>query len=61
MPEQLLLKIITGPRAGYSLHLTDKKEILIGRKKGHIILEDPLISSQHARLFVQKTHGTYKI
>jgi pSer/pThr/pTyr-binding forkhead associated (FHA) protein len=54
MPEQLLLKILTGPRAGYSLPLNDKKEILIGRKKGHIILEDPLISSQHARLFLQK-------
>lgn len=47
----ILLKILTGPRAGYSLPLNNKKEIYIGRKKGHIILEDPMISSQHALLF----------
>ena len=51
---EILLKILTGPRAGYSLPLHDKKEIYIGRKKGHIILEDPLISSQHALLFLKK-------
>ena len=47
----ILLKILTGPGAGYSLPLSNKKEIYIGRKKGHVILEDPLISSQHALLF----------
>ena len=49
----LLLKILTGPKMGYSLPLQDQKEIRIGRKRGTLILQDPLISSEHARLYLR--------
>jgi len=49
----LLLKILTGPKMGYSLPLKDQKEIRIGRKRGTLILQDPLISSEHARLYLR--------
>jgi len=51
----LLLKILTGPKMGYSLPLKDQKEIRIGRKRGTLLLQDPLISSEHARLYIRGT------
>lgn len=61
------LKILTGPREGLNIPLKDTP-IVIGRKKGDIIINDPLISGSHAKIYptsegwyiedLQSTNGT---
>ena len=45
------LKILTGPRQGLNVPLSAASILLIGRKKGELILNDPLVSSAHAKIF----------
>lgn len=51
------LKILSGPREGLNIPLKDSP-IIIGRKKGDIIINDPLISGSHAK-FYPSTEGWY--
>ena len=51
------LKILSGPREGLNIPLKDSP-IVIGRKKGDIIINDPLISGSHAK-FYPSTEGWY--
>ena len=54
----LVLKVLNGSQRGLSFPLHNKTEVRIGRKIGDVIIEDPLISSKHARLF-QRSEGWY--
>ena len=52
------IKFTEGPREGHNFELSRTKEILIGRKRGDLILNDPLVSGTHARIFA-KEDGWY--
>ena len=47
---EAFLKILSGPREGLNIPLS-ASPILIGRKKGDIIINDPLISGTHAKIY----------
>ena len=44
------LKIVAGAKQGLNVPLTEGAELLIGRSKGDLILDDTMISGQHAKL-----------
>ena len=44
------LKIIAGDRAGQNVPLPETAPLVVGRKQGDLLLEDPLISGVHARI-----------
>jgi pSer/pThr/pTyr-binding forkhead associated (FHA) protein len=50
---EAFLKILSGPREGLNIPLSSSP-ILIGRKKGDIIINDPLISGTHAKIYPAK-------
>lgn len=47
---QGFLQILTGPRAGQTVPLTSLQVLTVGRKRGDLLIEDPLVSGQHCRL-----------
>ncbi len=44
------LQIVAGHRAGTQILLPETVPLVIGRKKGDVILDDPLVSGVHARI-----------
>ncbi len=44
------LQIVAGHRAGTQIPLPETVPLVIGRKKGDVILDDPLVSGVHARI-----------
>lgn len=44
------LQIVSGPREGTSVRLGDGQSITIGRKRGDLMLADPLVSGRHCRI-----------
>lgn len=44
------LKIVSGARQGLNVPLTDGEPLVIGRKKGDLLLDDPLVSGTHAQI-----------
>jgi ABC transport system ATP-binding/permease protein len=44
------LQIVSGPRQGTSVALSGVKPLVIGRKRGDLILDDPLVSGSHCRI-----------
>ena len=54
----LVLKVLNGSQRGLSFPLQNKREVRIGRKIGDVLIDDPLISSKHARLFY-RAEGWY--
>ncbi len=44
------LQITAGPRQGLNVPLEDGTTVVIGRKKGDLLLEDPLISGRHCQI-----------
>jgi len=44
------LKVIAGSRQGLNIPLPLDKPLVIGRKKGDLVLDDPLVSGSHAQL-----------
>ena len=47
---QAFLQIVAGARAGLKVPLPETIPFVIGRKKGDLLLEDPLVSGVHARI-----------
>ena len=47
----LKLRLLTGPRAGRQLRVSDTKPISIGRRKGRLRLHDSRVSKNHAEIF----------
>lgn len=50
MPEAFL-KILGGPRQGLNVPLSPTEPLIIGRKRGDLILNDPLASGKHAKIY----------
>jgi pSer/pThr/pTyr-binding forkhead associated (FHA) protein len=44
------LKIVSGPKQGANVALPEDAPLVIGRKQGDLVIEDPLISGMHARI-----------
>ena len=50
MSTQAFLKVVSGARQGLNVPLSTGEPLTIGRKHGELLLDDPLVSSSHARL-----------
>lgn len=48
--EQAFLQIVAGVRRGLKVPLYNGKNLDIGRKRGDLILQDPLVSAAHCRI-----------
>ncbi len=55
MEKKAFLKVLSGPKEGHNIPLEDNA-MLIGRKSGDIVIQDPLISSKHAKIFKLDGH-----
>jgi pSer/pThr/pTyr-binding forkhead associated (FHA) protein len=47
------LKVVAGARQGLNVPLNDDTPLVIGRKRGDLLLDDPLVSSTHAQIIVR--------
>lgn len=47
---QAFLRVVSGPRQGLSIPLLPDKPVLIGRSRGELLLDDPLVSGSHCRI-----------
>jgi len=47
------LKVVAGYRQGLNVPLSGSDPLVIGRKRGDLLLDDPLISSTHAQIVVR--------
>lgn len=47
---QAFLKVVSGPRQGVNVPLEADKPLIIGRKRGDLLLEDPMVSATHAQI-----------
>lgn len=54
--EQAFLQIVDGARRGLNIPLHAAKPLVVGRKRGDLILDDPLVSASHCRI-VHKDGG----
>jgi len=52
------LKVVAGARQGLNVPLTATEPLVIGRKRGDLLLDDPLVSSTHAQI-VARNEGWY--
>jgi pSer/pThr/pTyr-binding forkhead associated (FHA) protein len=50
------LKVIAGKRKGTNVPLPADKPLIIGRKRGDLLLDDPLVSGSHAK-FIPRPDG----
>lgn len=50
MDSQAFLQIVSGVRAGTKIPIPEASTLVIGRKKGDLVLDDPLVSGVHARI-----------
>ena len=44
------LKVVSGSRQGLNVPLNANEPLVIGRKRGDLVLDDPLVSSTHAKI-----------
>lgn len=44
------LKVVSGARQGLNVPLSDTEPLIIGRKRGDLLLDDPLVSGSHAQI-----------
>lgn len=54
--DQAFLQIVSGVRRGLNIPLHGGKPLVVGRKRGDLILDDPLVSGSHCRI-LQKDDG----
>lgn len=50
MSTQAFLKVVSGARQGLNIPLNQSEPLVIGRKNGEFLLDDPLVSGTHAQL-----------
>lgn len=46
----LKLRLLTGPRAGRQLRVSDTKPVSVGRRRGRLRLHDSRVSMRHAEI-----------
>lgn len=51
--EQAFLQIVSGPRRGLNVPLYEDRPMTVGRKRGDLVLDDPLVSGAHCRIVRQ--------
>ena len=51
--DQAFLQIVSGVRRGLNVPLHDGKPLVVGRKRGDLILDDPLVSGSHCRILAK--------
>jgi pSer/pThr/pTyr-binding forkhead associated (FHA) protein len=44
------LQVVAGPLAGQTVPLSSEQELVVGRKRGDLVLDDPLVSGRHCRI-----------
>ncbi|MCB9779962.1 MAG: FHA domain-containing protein [Alphaproteobacteria bacterium] len=44
------LEVVSGARQGLNIPLSDGEPLIIGRKRGDLLLDDPLVSGAHAQI-----------
>ncbi|MEM9347543.1 MAG: FHA domain-containing protein [Planctomycetota bacterium] len=49
----LKLRLLTGPRAGRQMRISDTKPVSIGRRKGRLRLQDSRVSKNHAEIYFE--------
>ncbi len=54
MPKAFL-QIVSGARQGLNVPLEEETPLVIGRKRGDLLLDDPLVSSSHCRIVPRPT------
>lgn len=47
------LKIVAGARQGLNVPLPTREPLLVGRKEGDLLLDDPLVSGRHCQIFAR--------
>ncbi|MBW1877707.1 MAG: FHA domain-containing protein [Deltaproteobacteria bacterium] len=52
MPKAFL-QIVSGARQGLNVPLEDDTPLVVGRKRGDLLLDDPLVSSTHCRIMLR--------
>ena len=50
------LKILSGARQGLNVPLSRQNPLVIGRKRGDLLLDDPLVSGAHCRILFKDGH-----
>ncbi len=50
------LRVVNGPRQGMNVPLHKEQPLLIGRNRGDLLLDDPLISGAHCRIVSKQGH-----
>ncbi len=51
--EQAFLQIVAGPRRGLNVPLPTDRALVVGRKRGDLILDDPLVSGGHCQVLLK--------
>ena len=49
----MFLRVVQGKQQGLSIPLDATGSLLIGRKRANLVLDDPLVSGQHCRVFAR--------
>ncbi|MEM6928013.1 MAG: FHA domain-containing protein [Myxococcota bacterium] len=52
--DQAFLQVVSGVRRGLNVPLREGRPLLVGRKRGDLILDDPLVSGAHCRIVPQE-------
>ena len=55
---EAFLKVVAGARQGFNVSLSPDAPLVIGRKRGDLLLDDPLVSSTHAQIMVRNDGWT---
>jgi pSer/pThr/pTyr-binding forkhead associated (FHA) protein len=50
MASQAFLKIVSGSKEGLNVVLPEKHPLVIGRRQGDLIIEDPMVSGKHVQI-----------
>jgi len=53
MAGQAFLKIVSGSKEGLNVVLPDKHPLVIGRRQGDLIIDDPMVSGRHVQILFE--------
>ena len=54
MAGQAFIKIVSGSKEGLNVVLPDKHPLVIGRRQGDLIIDDPMVSGRHFQILFEK-------
>jgi len=53
MAQQAFLKVVSGSKEGLNVVLPDKHPLVIGRRQGDLIIDDPMVSGRHVQILFE--------